>query len=88
MECILCNKQYVGKAEPSFNIRLNNHRKDMKRVDTIMACKYFQQEGHNFNKHAKFTITDQLINTSKSRETLTKRLMEKEKFWILKLDTL
>ena len=60
----------------------------MKRVDTIMACKYFQQEGHNFNKHSKFTITDQLINTSKSRETLTKRLMEKEKFWILKLDTL
>ena len=24
MECILCNKQYVGKAETSFNIRLNN----------------------------------------------------------------
>ena len=31
MECILINKQYVGKAEKSFNIRLNNHRKDMKK---------------------------------------------------------
>ena len=27
MECILCNKQYVGKAETTFNTRLNNHRK-------------------------------------------------------------
>ena len=31
MECILCNKQYVSKAETSFNIRLNNHRKDVKK---------------------------------------------------------
>ena len=28
MECKLCNKQYIGKAETAFNIRLNNHRKD------------------------------------------------------------
>ena len=30
MKCISCNKQYVGKAEASFNIRLNNHRKNVK----------------------------------------------------------
>ena len=30
MECILCKKQYVGKLEAAFNIRLNNHRKDVK----------------------------------------------------------
>ena len=88
MECILCNKQYVGKAETSFNIKLNNHREDMKKVDAIMACKHFQQESHNFNKHAKFTIIDQLTNTSKSNKTLLQRLIEREKFWILKLDTL
>ena len=52
-----------------------------------MACKYFQQESHNFNKHAKFTTSDQLTNTSKSKETLTQRLIEREKFWILNLDT-
>ena len=28
MECRLCNKQYIGKAETAFNIRLSNHRKD------------------------------------------------------------
>ena len=53
-----------------------------------MACKYFQQESHNFNKHAKFTITDQLTNTSISKETLIQRLIKRENFWILKLNTL
>ena len=88
MKCILCNKQYVGKPETSFNIRPNNHRKDVKKVDAIMACKHFQQESHNFNKHAKFTIIDKLTNTSKSKETLAQRLIERENFWILKLNML
>ena len=88
MECILCNKQYVGKAETSFNIRLNNHKKNVKKVAAIIACKNFQLQSHNFNKHSNFTIIDQLMNTSKSKETLTQRLIERENFWILKLDTL
>ena len=86
MECILCNKKYVGKTETSFNIRLNNHRKDVKKVNTIMICKHFSEESHNFDKHAKFTIIDQLTNISKSKETLTQRLIERENFWILKLE--
>ena len=45
-----------------------------------MACKHFQQESNNFNKHAKFTIIDQLTNTYKSKETLTQRLIENESF--------
>ena len=69
MECILCNKQYVGKAETNFNIRLNNHQKGVQKNDAIMACKHFEQESHNFNKHAKFTIIYQSTNTSKSKET-------------------
>ena len=31
---------------------------------------------------------DQLTSTFKSKETLTKQLIEKENFWILNLDTL
>ena len=77
MDCILCKKQYVGKAETGFNIRLNNHRKDLKKVNAIMACKHFQQERHNFNKHATFTIIDQLTYTSKFKESLTQRLIER-----------
>ena len=68
MECILCNKQCVGKAETNFNIRLNNLQKHGEKVDTIMACKHFQQESCNFNKHATFTIIDQLTNTSKLKK--------------------
>ena len=45
-----------------------------------MACKHFQQKSHNFNKHAKFTIIDQLTNTSKSVKTLTQRLIERGNF--------
>ena len=43
-----------------------------------MACKHFQQKSHNFNIHAKFTVTDQLTNTFKSKETLTQQLIERE----------
>ena len=53
-----------------------------------MTCKHFHQESHIFNKRAKYAIIDQLINTSKSKETFTQRLIERKKFWILKLDTL
>ena len=30
MECTICNLHYVGKNETPFNIRSNNHRKDVK----------------------------------------------------------
>ena len=73
MKSILYNKQCVGKAETSFNIRLN-------KVDAVMTWKHFQQESHNF--------VDQLTNTSKFKETLTQRLIKRENFSILKLDTL
>ena len=66
MECILCNKQYVGKAETSFNITLNNHRKDGEKADRIMACKPLQEENHSLNKHGKFTIIYQLKKLSLS----------------------
>ena len=58
MKCVLCNKQYVGKAKTTFSIRLHNHRKDTKDRNAILACKHFQQQGHSFNSHAKFVIRD------------------------------
>ena len=41
MECTLYNKQYEGKAETTFNIRLNNYRKDTKKPTAILACRRF-----------------------------------------------
>ena len=35
-----------------------------------MASKHFQLESHNFNNNEKFTVIDQLTNTSKSKEKI------------------
>ena len=52
VECILCNIEYGGKAESIiFNAKLNNHKKDTKKLDSILLCKHFQQQEHNFDKH-------------------------------------
>ena len=70
MECTLCKKQYVGKSETSFNIRLKNHCKDIKKPDAIQACRGFKKKKHVFNKHTKFIIIDKLTNTTKSKNIL------------------
>ena len=64
MKYTLCKLQYVGKAETTFNIQLNN-RKDANgnKPKTIPASIHFKQPVHNFEKHAKFTIITQLILT-------------------------
>ena len=85
MECILCKIQLVRKAETAFNLGLNNHRKDTKKPNSILACKHFQEKGHNFNKHA---IIDKLVNLHGSKEALREILVIRENFWIQKLKTL
>ena len=62
----------LEKAEPAFNIRLNNNREDTKNPNTILPCRHFQQEGQKFNSHAKFVIINKLVNTSSSKEIYEK----------------
>ena len=89
MECALCKIQYVGKAETAFNIRLNNHRKDVNNPKSIPADFHFRKPGHSFNLHAKFTLIEQLSNIhTTDKETLKFRLKRCEDFWIQKLQTL
>ena len=68
MKCTLCKKQYVGKSDTAFNMRLNNHRNDVKNTHPkiILACKYFQEK--NFNKHVQFIIIDKLANAKKLKK--------------------
>ena len=80
--------QYGGKTETAFNLILNYHRKNIKKPNSILACKHFQEQGQNFNKHAKFIIIDKLVNLHSSRETLREMLVIREHFWIQKLKTL
>ena len=81
LECIICKIQYVGKSETSFNIRLNNHRKDIKKPNAIEASKHFNNNKHTFSKHGKFIIIEQLRNKNTiPTETLKLRLNEREIF--------
>ena len=91
MECSLCKIQYVGKRETPFNIRLNSHRKDANgnNPKTILVSIHFKQPGHNFHKHVKFTLIEQINSTINTEvDTIKIRLKIREDFWILKLDTL
>ena len=57
-------------------LRLTNHKKDTKNQSEILACRHFQQQGHNFNTHAKLIIVDKLVNSSSSKDILRKRLIQ------------
>ena len=59
--------------------------KETKKPNSILACKHFQEKGHNFNKHVKFIIIHKLVNLLGSKEALRKMLVIRENFWIQKL---
>ena len=89
LDCYICNIQYIGQSETPFNIRLNNHRKDVKNPNVIPACKHFNRHDHDFNNHGKIIIIEQLRNIhTTSTETLKERLKQWENCWIMKLETL
>ena len=68
------------KTRP-FNIRLKNHRKDVKDLKAILADNHFQKSSHRFNnKLIIFTIIDRLTNTKIDKEILRKRLIQRENF--------
>ena len=80
--------QCVGKAETEFNIRLNNHRKDVREPDAIPASRHFSGKSHNFNTHAKFILIEQVRHIDINKEKDKERLKLRENLWILTLETL
>ena len=60
MECTKCKLPYVDKAETELNLRINNHRKDDLKLNTIPADRHFAQRDHDFTIDTKFTIIEQL----------------------------
>ena len=85
--CILCPKhQYTGKSETPFNNRLNNHRLDAKKPTSIPFDEHFLLPGHDFTKHARFIIIEQL-KVHKDKLVNRRILKEREDFWIEKLKT-
>ena len=77
LECYICNIKYVGKSETLFNIRLNNHGKNVKNPNVIPAWKHFKRRDHDFNNHGKIIIKEQLRNIrTASADTLKERLKQ------------
>ena len=90
LQCKKCSIQYVGKTETPFNHRLNNHRNNAykSKQDTIPACRHFNENDHDFNRDAKFTIIEQIQDNNKTHSQKQKIILQRENFWILKLKTL
>ena len=78
-QCRICFIQYVGKTETTFNLRSNNHRKDSKKKDAVLASTHFQMSNHIFQRDAKFVLIEQITNII---------LKNRENFWILNFCTL
>ena len=76
----ICQLQCVGKIEASFNIRLNNHSKDSKNKNPILACKYFQNSNHNIQRDVKFTLIEQITKTFITADQLRLLLKKQENF--------
>ena len=88
MECRICRIQYIGKSETEFNIRLNNHHKDVNRQNAPQADQHFKLPNHIFSQHARFTLIEQLDNIRIDKDLATLRLKKREDFWIETLTTL
>ena len=88
LQCRLCETQYIGKSETPFNIRLNNHRKDSKKPNPILACKHFQSPNHIFQRDAQFLLIEQIKKKSNNIESIKTILKKRENFWIKELQTL
>ena len=85
MDCLKCGKQYVGKSETPFNIRLNNHRKDVNSMtNTLSVSHHFRQANHSFNQDAKFTLIEQIKNNKLDPLKARRTLEDHEDFWILR----
>ena len=88
LECTKCKIKYVGKAETEFNIRLNNHQKDVWKPDAIPASHPFSGKNRNFNTHAKFVLIEQMRHVDIDTEKIKESPKQRENFWILTLETL
>ena len=74
MEFVLCNKQYRSKSETTFNLRLENHWKDVNEQNLLQSDQHFRLPGHNFSTYTKFTLMEQLNDTNIDKELLKYRL--------------
>lgn len=88
--CLKCNdRQYVGKVETQgANKRVNKHRNDVNREDSIAIDHHFQEPGHDFNRDFRLIIIEEITKRNLTKDQMRELLQKREDFWILKLGTL
>ena len=88
--CIKCNKgQYVGKVESQgASRRINKHRNDAKRQDSIGIDRHFMEPGHDFNRDFRMIIIEEISQRNLTKEQIRTTLLRREDFWMQKLGTL
>ena len=88
--CLKCNeRQYVGKVESQgANKRVNKHRNDVNREDSIAIDRHFQEPGHDFNRDFRLIIIEEITKRNLTKDQMRELLQRREDFWILKLGTL
>ena len=88
--CLKCNeKQYVGKVETQgTNKRVNKHRNDVNRPDSIAIDRHFSEPGHDFNCDFRIIVIEEVSKRNMTKEQMRNLLLRREDFWIVKLGTL
>lgn len=61
--------QYVCNTEADFDLRLNNHRKNLQKADAIPARLHFPVKGHIFKRLGSFIIIKKIGKNTKVERT-------------------
>ena len=87
---IKCNKkQYIGKVETQgANKRINKHRNDAKRTDSIGIDRHFLEPGHSFDRDFRMIVIEEIVQKNMTKEQTRLTLLRREDFWIKQLNTL
>ena len=88
--CMKCNReQYVGKVEKQgTNKRVNKHRNDVHRADSLGIDRHFAANDHDFNRDFRIIVIEEITNKHLTKEQTRNTLLRREDFWIKKLNTL
>ena len=82
-------KQYVGKLESQqANRRINKHRNDAKRDDSIKIDQHFRSLNHIFEDFRVIIIEEIEHQHTMTKEQIRLALLRREDFWVKTLGTL
>lgn len=70
----MLTKNTQVNQKKNFNFKTKNHQNDVNKQNLLQTDQHFQLPGHNFHKHAKFTLIKHLNNINIDKELLKYRL--------------